>query len=194
MIYEGGIFSVFQPLIGTIAWSVSCASFPFLTLEFGSPHLSIRHPIAAKAETPLRVARSLARRHVTVVGDYHLWIQYAKWHMTTQHSAANSEDADSLLSIECIRELDGQILSDVVVNEPARSCTLSFDLGATLHLSRDPDYKEDQWGLYALDGHIVALEHDGSLVSEAPKAPVSQDASDPDSIVPSNINTTFLKM
>lgn len=179
------IFTVFEPLVGEIAWSVCSASAPFLTLEFGSPHLSIRHPIIAKPEISPRVAKSLARRHVTIVGDYHLWIQYAKWELNTQNGRASNEDADSLSSLDCLEELDGQILINVAVDDITKVCTLKFDLGAVLQLSRNPEFAEEQWGLYSSDGRVVALEHDGSLVSEAPEALILQDTFDPDSIVPS---------
>src|SRR5215213_6024148 len=85
----------FAPLIGLAAWSVRIGHGSFLTLEFGTPHLSVREPIVAKPGASEKVRKALARRRVRPVGEWHLWIYCWHWRVWSEGAEiACSESPD----------------------------------------------------------------------------------------------------
>src|SRR6266478_1567630 len=95
------IKDLFAPLVGQLVWQVRRGVGTFLTLEFGTPHLSIREPIVASPDSLARVRRNLQRRGVYVTGDWHFWVQYGEWKISTADGVLQSCDSIGSPSDEC---------------------------------------------------------------------------------------------
>jgi hypothetical protein len=160
------IKTLFKPLIGEIAWLVRRGHGSFLTLEFGAPHLVVREPIVARRSASARVKRLLARRGVHVTGDWHLWVQYGEWTLTTAGGTLASHHRAGTYRDQCLDDLDGQRLISVTSGRARYSCTFRFDLGGALEVRPSREIPDEQWALYAWTGKITAYGSDGTLVTE----------------------------
>jgi hypothetical protein len=135
-------------------------------MEFGSPHLTVREPIAASSGASPKVKRNLAKRRISIVGNWHLWIKYAEWEIHTTSYSMRSQDLEFALIEEALSELDGQILLSADPGEIPYSCLLKFDLGASLHIWPSPEIGDDQWSIYEFGGSILSCKTDGSIILE----------------------------
>ena len=156
----------FASFIGQMVWQVRRGHGSFLTMEFGAPHLSVREPIVPNPDTCGRVRRNLQRRHVDITGDWHFWVQYGEWRLSTDDGALTSDDSPGTPFDECLRDLEGQRLVAVEPGTRERSCAFSFDLGGSLEIWPSIEIPDDQWSLYSVDGDIVTCDDNGALVFE----------------------------
>ncbi len=157
---------LFTSVIGQLVWQVRRGHGSFLTMEFGTPHLTVREPIAASFDRSDRIKRNLSRRHVVVTGDWHFWIQYGEWRISTSYGVLSSGDPSGSDPDECLPGLDGQKLCLVEPGSRPGSRAFSFDLGGVLEIWPSKEVPDDQWSLHSWDGEIVTCRHDGTLVSE----------------------------
>jgi hypothetical protein len=165
------INTLFKPLLGQFAWNVSGGVGSMLTLEFGAPHITVRDPVAPRAAKSERVRRHLRRRHVSIVGDWDLFVQYCNWKISVSDGSCDSDSFDWRQPNECLRDLDGQRLVSAGAGSLANSWKFEFDLGGVLELWPSPEYKptNDLWGLYGWDDEtqnlrfIVSVHNDGML-------------------------------
>jgi hypothetical protein len=165
------VHEVFQPLIGKLAWQVRRGYGSFLTMEFGDPHLEIRQPRALDASAPHRVRENFARRRVTVVGQWHFWIQYCDWVIKTPNHAISSEKTDNPDLVDaCLEELDGQALTAVEEDAVAR-CRLQFDLGGVIDISPSTEDSgstdesdKDLWAVHCHGGPIFLCRANGQVL------------------------------
>lgn len=169
----------FAPLIGQLVWSVCKGYGSFITMEFGEPHRHVREPVVAGSDSSRSVQRNLARRRVTIVGQWHFWIQYSEWKIVTQNYTVTSRELESGTIDACLNELDGQSLVSATSGSILNSCILGFDLGGTVHIwpwsEAAPD--DAQWSIYDQDGYVTAYRTDGVFVS----SPSNADSSSPPS-------------
>lgn len=131
----------FIPFIGQMVWQVRRGHGSFLTMEFGMPHLAVREPMTARLDSSEKAKRNLQRRHATVTGDWHFWIQYGDWRISTSHGVLTSQHPPGSEFDECLLDLDGQKLSSVEPGNAEASCAFSFDLGGIFRnsaVNRDP--------------------------------------------------------
>ncbi len=156
----------FRPMLGQLVWSVRRGYGTFLTMEFGSPHLTVREPIVAASNADAKVKRNLAARRVSLVGDWHFWVEYANWEIKTDNYTIRSEDATLAPIKEGLNELDGQILLSADVAQLDHSCLLKFDLGASLHIWPGSEIEDNQWSIYEFDRDILSYKADGTLILE----------------------------
>jgi hypothetical protein len=161
------------PLIGQLVWSVRRGVGTFLTMEFGGAHLAVREPIQPRSSSSEKAQRSLVRRRVSVVGDWHLWIKYGEWKLSAAQGALDSRTPLGSPLDECLRDLDGQKLASIDAGAASNSLVLAFDLGARLEIWPSAEIPDDQWSLHRWDGDIAAYQSDGSLVFEKPKGDTS---------------------
>ena len=160
--------NVLLPLIGQLAWLVQRGHGSFLTIEFGSPHLVVREPIAAPPDREPLARKMLARRRVFITGDWHFWVEHSDWQLSVRGDTVASEDMDRARVDECLKELDGQRLLSVKPGDPPHSVLLEFDLEASLRIC-PASYASDedaQWSLYVMDGDILSYRTDGRLDRE----------------------------
>ena len=158
---------VFMPLIGQLVWSVHKGYESFLTMEFGEPRRYVREPIVASPDSSQKVQRSLAKRRVTILGQWHFWIQCSEWKIVTQNYTVTSREIESGNIDACLNELDGQSLLTATSGISLNSCILGFDLGGTVYISPLSEAAPDdtQWSLHDREGNVVAYRTDGLFVS-----------------------------
>ena len=161
--------SIWQHLLGEIAWGVGRGHGSFLHLEFGSPHISVREPATPRAATSSKAQRVLLRRHVHIEGDWTLWIEYGDWRLQTAHGELDSEVSPCSLADECLSDLDGQQLLAVDAGPRPNSTVFRFDLGAVLQVWPSAEISDTQWTLKSRDGFVAFFGHDGSLRVETQK-------------------------
>jgi hypothetical protein len=173
----GGKWGFVIPFIGQWVWQVRRTHGSFLTMEFGVPHLAVREPIVARPSTSGRVRRNLQRRHITVTGDWHFWVQYGDWKISISDGVLTSDHPWGSEFDECLRDLEGQRLLSVDVKKATNTWTLTFDLGGVLKIWPSTEIPEDLWALYIWNGDIISCENDGELVIER------RSATEPDGLV-----------
>jgi hypothetical protein len=156
----------FKPVIGQLVWCVRRGHGSFLTMEFGMPHLSVREPTAAGVDSTERVRRNLKRRRVFVVGDWHLWIKYGEWKLSTAGGVLDSRSPSGSPLDECLGDLDGQRLISVEAGSTPASTAAKFDLGGLLEVWPSQENADDQWSLHSWNGDIATWRSDGVLTFE----------------------------
>jgi len=135
-------------------------------MEFGAPHLSVREPIDASSEGFAKVQRILKRRRVFVVGDWHFWVKYGEWKISTADGILDSNSPIGSPMDDCLRDLEGQKLLAVEPGIIFNSGVFKFDLGGILLIWPSTEIADDQWTLHSWNGNIAALQHNGALVFE----------------------------
>lgn len=165
------VTELFAPLIGRSCWQVRRGHGSFVTIEFGEPRLVIREPRDVHVDAPKEVARAFSKRRITIVGQWHLWIQFCHWKLTVGVKSITDADLDKDAIDAALDELDGQNLVLVSQNPTDATCELRFEMGATLTMFPSADFTEDDlWTLHCEDGSIFAYRSDGALLldSESP--------------------------
>jgi hypothetical protein len=153
----------FAPLIGQIVWGCKRTHGTVLAMEFGPPSLSIRDPIRAVHATSDAIRRRLARRRVSLVGQWHLLIDHGDWEIHTEAGTIASADFDDASLQLFLEELDGQYLTAASPGSKSASCVLSFDLGGYVCLLPTEAVGADQWLLYGPDEKVIVRRNDGRL-------------------------------
>src|SRR5215472_12467076 len=95
----------FGPFVGRSVWQVRRGHGSFLTMEFGTLHLSVREPRDTNPDHSEKVKRNLRRRHVVLTGDWHFWVQYGAWKISTRDGVLTSDDPPGSQSDECLGDL-----------------------------------------------------------------------------------------
>jgi hypothetical protein len=157
---------LWRPLIGQLVWGVRRGVETSLTMEFGSPHLSIREPIVANPQHTARVRRNLARRRVYVVGDWHFWIQYGEWKLSTADGVLESRNSAHTPFEECLVDLEGQHLLSVESGSDPNSCVFNFDRDGVLEIRPSAKVPDTQWSLHSWEGDIASYGDDGQITFE----------------------------
>jgi hypothetical protein len=137
----------FRGLSGLPCWNVRQGYGSFLTFEFGQPCLEIREPILDSPRSSQR------RRLVTVLGEYHLWIEQCHWSVSEhQEQLAHSESESSVIS-RALDHLDGSILRTVRLVPDRGECAFDFEFDTSARLKRYADATPDDpiWHLYSND-------------------------------------------
>lgn len=170
------ISKIFSPLIGKIVFSIKQTHGSCFLIEFGDPYLRIREPIEPRPETSEKSKISLRRRRVFVTGTWSLLVLGCDWTLTNeQRSVSQGDDVDDMENL--FRSVEGQYLVSACGVEATKSCTLKFDMGASLNLrprhdwnpSVDPD--ENQWQLHSKDGSSVGYTNNGLVAVESTGEP-----------------------
>jgi hypothetical protein len=161
------IQNLFKPLKGQMAWNVRGGHGSFLTFEFGEPHVSVREPIVPQPTSSARAQRNLKRRQVSIVGDWHLFVQYCDWKISVVEGSLDSKAVTSSHD-ECLADLDGQRLVAVASGPLPNSWKFEFDLGGLLEIRPSATYEptDDMWSLHRWNGDIAAVQNDGTLAFE----------------------------
>lgn len=126
-------------------------------MEFGRPHLEVRGPAVSKSSS-LKVRRLLARRHVFVHGQWHLWIYCCAWEVLSngKHIANGATKAGVRRAAKL---LDGQKLVRFSYVPRKNWCVFEFDLAATLR-TKPYDRKSEQWKMSTPKGKVLILRAD----------------------------------
>lgn len=166
---------IFSPLIGKIVFSIAQTYGSCFFIQVGDPYLRIRQPIEPKHAVTERSKALLRRRQVFVVGTWSILVQDCNWELASEGKSVCQDEAIGDME-NLFRSVEGQYLVSVSCLEEMNSCTLEFDMGASLRLWPKPEARagEDQWRIYYKDGSSVGYTNDGLIATE-PK-------SDPDKI------------
>lgn len=170
------IGKIFSPLKGKIAFSLKQSYGSCFFVQFGEPHLRIREPIEPRSEASEKSKTSLRRRRVFVVGSWSLLVLGCNWTLTNeQNSVSQDDDVEEMENL--FRGVEGQYLVSVHGDKATKSCTLEFDMGASLNLrprndwNPDVDPDENQWQLHFKDGSSVGYTNNGSFEFESKNEP-----------------------
>jgi hypothetical protein len=134
---------VFRRVYGLPGWRVSPGWGSFLTFEFGEPHLDIREPSVPKGNVSEKVRKLLARRHVSIKGDWHLWINCCEWSVLRRKKLIGKSTWPSTYQ-KAADFLDGQKLVRFSLLPKETRCIFEFDLGGRLE-TRPYDRHSHQW-------------------------------------------------
>jgi hypothetical protein len=150
----------FNKIYGRPCWRVSPGWGSFLTFEFGDPHLEVREPASPKGNVSERVRKQLARRHVFIHGDWHLWINCCNWKVWSKRKRIGESTVKSSIQ-KAADYLDGQKLVKFSITPRTKSCVFEFDLGGKLE-TRPYDNQGRQWMLYDSSARdVLTLRADG---------------------------------
>jgi hypothetical protein len=155
-------------LVGQLVWNVHRGVGTFLTMEFGEPHLSVREPKQPRSATSANAQRVLMRRRIYVTGDWHFWVKYGHWKLSSSRGSLEETTPSGPELDGCLDDLDGQRVIGIAIGPIPHSCILRFDLGAELEICPSKDATDDQWSLHNWNGKIIAYRNDGVIVFEPP--------------------------
>lgn len=103
----------------------------------------------------------MARRHVYLQGQWHLWIYCCLW--AVRDGARLAGDSSSPRSAtRAAAFLDGQQLVSVSIGPRGVRTAFEFDLGGRL-LTAPYDRSREQWLLYEPSGKVLVLRADRTL-------------------------------
>lgn len=88
----------------------------------------------------------MAKRIVTLHGDWHLWLLCCDWKLTHNGKIVGDSQTQKRI-MRAAQILDGQFLIDVSVEENHRQCLFKFDLGSVLE-TVPYDMNSEQWLLF----------------------------------------------
>lgn len=162
----------FAEVIGKIAFSLKQSHGSCFFIQFGEPYLRIREPIEPSPEASEKVKSHLRRRQVFVTGTWSFLVLGCDWSLTNERmSVSQDDDVETMENL--FRTVEGQYLASVRCDGVTKSCTLEFDMGASLSLRPRRDWDpgvepdENQWQLHCKDGSFVCYTNDG-LVEVGP--------------------------
>ena len=151
-----------QQVVGELVWAAKRGHGTFITMEFGSPHMVVREPIKSTSTMP-RVVRHLARRHVSILGEFSLFVQDSRWSISTRDQTVGLDTSETAVR-EMLLDLDGQRVSAVSFAEA--DTTLEFDLGTTVRLGKSifpTEPKSILWSFGRFGTPGLSLLNDGSM-------------------------------
>lgn len=151
--------NIFKNLYGKPCWGAKPGYGSFLTLEFGEPHLEIREPIIAGSNVAPDLREDLARRHVYVHGEWHLWIYCCDWQVFRDTECVGVSSSPASIR-RAAQFLDGQALTNFLISPPNVNCTFEFDLGGSLK-TQPYDKDSEQWMLYEPLHKVLTIRADG---------------------------------
>lgn len=152
------ILRSFAALSDKPCWGVTKGQGSFLTLEFGAPRLIVREPMVSPGARSARVRRMLARRHVCVAGEWHLWLYSCEWKAWSGDRIVGDSSSTRRIN-RAARSLAGQKLVAVSLSSRGARTRFEFDLGGVLE-TRPYDRAGEQWLLYEPNGNVLVLRAD----------------------------------
>jgi hypothetical protein len=147
---------VFAPLRDLPCWNVTRGHGSFLTFEFGAPHLTVREPMETSPEMSSRVRQGLARRFVSLRGDWHLWIYCCLWQVRDRRKVIGDWTSKRRMD-RAAAYLDGQKLISVDIARRGVRTVFEFDLGGRLETA-PYDRNREQWLLYEPAGTVFTVK------------------------------------
>jgi len=148
----------FAALAGRPCWGVRRGHGSFLTLEFGRPRLVVFEPRRAPNGASPKVRRSLARRHVFVRGQWHLWIYCCQWSLKVDGRVVGDWTTKPRVD-RAARALDGQRLLGIKIAPRGAGTTFIFDLGGELE-TKPYDRRSEQWRLFEPNHRVLTWRAD----------------------------------
>jgi hypothetical protein len=148
----------FGKLYGKPCWNAKPGYGSFITFEFGEPKLVIREPRSPQAKVSEKVRKLLARRQVTLHGQWHLWIYCCEWIVRRGKTVVGRSSTNKSI-LDATAFLDGQVLLNASFNYRGCRSIFDFDLGGQLE-TKPFDDESEQWFLYEPTGKVLSLRAD----------------------------------
>ncbi len=155
------IGSVFAPVLGKPGWNVRAGYGSAFMLEFGEPHLEVREPAASTSDSE-KVQRLLAKRHVTVLGEWSLLIEFCGWQVLQNEIPVATSDAEPPNIKAIVDTLDGQCLTSVSGDGACGTSRFAFDLGGVIETARFDDELLGDWFLLTPEEMCLTYRGDGT--------------------------------
>ncbi len=155
--------TLIAPLVGQRCWNVKPGYGTFLTLEFGKPQEEFLGPIKCNSKIP-KVRALLAKRHVFVHGEWHLWIYCCRWRVLVNDELVGFSDLEGSTKEwmqKAADALEGKTLTEVTLN-PQRGTSI-FTFSENTQLETEPYDESEQWELFMPDGFVLCYEANGTL-------------------------------
>lgn len=150
---------VFKKLYGKPCWGVKQGVGSCLTFEFGTPRLEIEEPKQLGKKFTRRVRELSARRRVFIHGQWHLWIYFCDWVISSKGKRIASSNSRDHTIKKATNILDGQKLIRFSIIARGNHSIFEFDLGGTLE-TLPCDRMGEQWLLYEPSGNVLTLRAD----------------------------------
>lgn len=126
---------LFAAMIGQIAWNAKLGLDRTLTVEFGNPSLRIREPVLTDRAVDDKVKGALEKRTVTLVGEWHIWIQFAEWEITIGQTSVKSYHENQSVLTDFLEQIDGQKITGYCSRPENCGFEIIFDLGLSLKIA-----------------------------------------------------------
>ena len=114
---------------------------------------------ASRDSCPLRLHKrvrdALARRQVTLRGEWHLWIYCCEWCVFSCRKIVGDSSSSCAIR-KAIDHLDSQALVQASFSYRGCRSVFEFDLGARL-ITKPCDTDSEQWMLYEPTGKVLTL-------------------------------------
>jgi hypothetical protein len=163
---------VIKNIVGEPCWGVKPGHGTSLTLEFGKPRLEVREPRAAAVPVSKKLRQNLARRRVSIIGEWHLWICWSDWELYRKGKRLG--DSSTRRSMQrAVDFLDGQKLTRFSILPQRVQSIFVFDLGATLKVFQR-DKNSDQWMIFGPYNKVLVLRSDGRYSYDRFDRPVDE--------------------
>lgn len=166
---------VLARLYGKPCWNVRKGYGSFLLLEFGRPRLSVREPVLVPPWKPASVRRIMARRGVSVDGEWTLWIYICRWTLFQKGRESATHASSERKINSAARELNGQALVRASVDPRSGNSVFEFDLGGRLETRRRGP-EDEQWSLGVPRGRVLQVRGDGKYSYGPSTTPCGQEA------------------
>lgn len=115
------------PVIGQMVWQVRRGLSNSLTMEFGNPRLVIREALPpSQIKSEGEIGEPLAKRRVSVYGDWHLWIQHTDGAVVTRGQMRATSESEEEID-RALRHVDGLVLMDIQYRQAEEMIVLMFE-------------------------------------------------------------------
>jgi hypothetical protein len=153
----------FQSLYGKPCWGLRYCRQLNLSMNFGKPSLHIREPFHSSSKSEV-VRRVMARRQVTVRGQWWLWVLCSYWRLTSEGVELATGSSSHRRIERAMAQLKGQALVGVDVQPRTGATRFMFDLGCVLQCRRfQRDSDAELWMLYKPSGYVLAVHGNGTF-------------------------------
>ncbi len=155
----------FQTIESLPCWKIETGFIPFLSIEFGKPHLWMRHPIVASNTDFARVLKiKQGQPCVSFHGEYHLFINKSIWQILKDNRVIyDSAFIDENKYKKPLMYIEGKCLLRVDVFSEKQESYINFSNGYQIK-TKSNGSGEDQWLLYSFRGKVVIFNNNGEII------------------------------
>ncbi|WP_046755714.1 hypothetical protein [Kordia jejudonensis] len=158
---EKEIQDILQPIIGEFVWGAKQGYGSFLNLEFGCPktELSGIHTPKEKNKFPFNEFDS---RHVKITGEHSFFIYMSNWKIYAKDSELAHDESERDEIEFALSFINGQKLTNLIVNTKENITKLEFDLGGIVVISNEnySDEINEMWNFYTKSEKVLTYRND----------------------------------
>jgi hypothetical protein len=169
------IAAFLTPLLGTYSWAARRVHGSIVSMDFGTPTLTVSEPNSARVHIE-GVPERLLRRKVSVHGEWYLAVELCVWTLVCEEIEIATSSSDQLRIERGLWVLNGQALREVEIR-PDGTSFFRFDLGCILGVWPEDDGVYDEgsdavlWWLLGPGTDALAVRADGRFSIHPRDAP-----------------------